>query len=169
MVDHIWLCFSHIFDQTQSLHKFLSHSQYVVSISTFNKVIEHWESILTFTCRSYLTFKNNNKISLSLYISSGSTQWYQFKCVCVKHCNDTTITPSWRKHIGSGTNVTPSWRKHIGLLLLGNRIKLLWCEEEFGVRTPCSLSHHQVYKFPCARETYKPLFTLSHLYGVGVT
>ena len=40
--DHIQPCFPHIFDQAQSLHKFLSQPQCALSIATFiGKVLEH--------------------------------------------------------------------------------------------------------------------------------
>ena len=48
--DHIPPCFPHIFDQAQSLHKFISQPQCALSITTFiGKVLEHQESLLTFT------------------------------------------------------------------------------------------------------------------------
>ena len=87
--DHIRACFPHIFDQSQSLHKFLSQPQCALSIATFiGKVLEHWESLLTFTfitwnvkkenpkkkCNifgliSHLTFEDDNRIYLSIYLS----------------------------------------------------------------------------------------------------
>ena len=49
--DHIGSCFPHIFEQTQSLHTVLSQPQCALSIATFiGKVLEHWDSLLTFTC-----------------------------------------------------------------------------------------------------------------------
>ena len=49
--DHIRPCFPHIFNQAQSLHEFLSQPQCALSIATFlGKVLEHRESLVTFTC-----------------------------------------------------------------------------------------------------------------------
>ena len=43
--------FPHIFEQTQSLPEFFSQSQCALSIATFiSKVLEHRDSLLTFTC-----------------------------------------------------------------------------------------------------------------------
>ena len=48
--DHIRPCFPHIFDQSQSLHEFLSQPQCALSIATFiGKVLEHRDLLLTFT------------------------------------------------------------------------------------------------------------------------
>ena len=50
--DHIRPWFPHIFDQTQSLHEFLSTTTMcTLRLHTFvGKVLEHWESLLIFTC-----------------------------------------------------------------------------------------------------------------------
>ena len=49
--DHIRPCFPQIFDQAQFLHEFLSQPKCALSIATFiGKVLEHQESLLTFTC-----------------------------------------------------------------------------------------------------------------------
>ena len=48
--DHIRPCFPHLFDRVQSLHEFISQPQCALSIATFiSKVLEHRESLLTFT------------------------------------------------------------------------------------------------------------------------
>ena len=47
---HIRPCFPHIFGQAQSLREFLSQPQCALSIAIFiGNVLEHWESLLTFT------------------------------------------------------------------------------------------------------------------------
>ena len=48
--DHIRPCFPHLFDRVQSLHEFISQPKCALSIATFiSKVLEHRESLLTFT------------------------------------------------------------------------------------------------------------------------
>ena len=48
--DHIRPCFPRIFNQTKSLHEFVSQPQSALSIATFiGNVLEHREFLLTFT------------------------------------------------------------------------------------------------------------------------
>ena len=55
--DHIWICFPHIFDPTQSWHDFLLWSLCAMSITTFiNKVFEHSDSLLTITCTTWMCY-----------------------------------------------------------------------------------------------------------------
>ena len=73
-----WLWFQHIFDQTQSLHELLSQSQWPLSIATYISKVPWILRVAThfhmnyvrmsyfLSHRSYLTYADNNKISVSI-------------------------------------------------------------------------------------------------------